>query len=51
MYTPDYKISNKILKSIGIIEAAREVILNAPMLPYYEKKFREEAIVRTVNLI
>ena len=34
---------------IGIIEAAREVILNAPLLPAYEKKFREEAIVRTVH--
>lgn len=49
MYSPTYTITNKILKGIGIIEAAREVILNAPMLPAYEKKFREEAIVRTVH--
>src|SRR3990172_12148665 len=49
MYSPKYSITNKILKSIGVIEAAKEVILNAPLVPAYEKKFREEAIVRTVH--
>lgn len=49
MYSPKYSISNKILKYIGGIEASREVILHAPLLPAYEKKFREEAIVRTVH--
>src|SRR3990167_4380135 len=49
MYTPKYSITNKILKIIGIVEAAREVIINAPLVPAYEKKFREEAIVRTVH--
>lgn len=49
MYSPKFTISNKILKNIGIIEAAREVIINAPLVPAYEKKFREEAIIRTVH--
>lgn len=49
MYTPTYTITNKILKNIGIIEASREVIDKAPLLPYYEKKFQQEAIVRTVH--
>ena len=49
MFSPKYSISNKILNNIGTIEAAREVIVHAPMLPAYEKKFREEAIVRTVH--
>src|SRR3989344_7454865 len=49
MYSPKFAITNKILKNIGIIEAAREVIINAPLVPAYEKKFREEAIVRTVH--
>ncbi|MCL4338070.1 Fic family protein [Patescibacteria group bacterium] len=49
MYSPQFSISNKILKNIGIIEAAREVIVNAPLVPAYEKKFREEAIIRTVH--
>ncbi len=49
MYSPKFSITNKILKNIGIVEAAREVIVNSPMVPAYEKKFREEAIVRTVH--
>lgn len=49
MYNPKFSITNKILKNIGVIEGAREVIVNAPMVPAYEKKFREEAIVRTVH--
>lgn len=49
MYSPKFTISNQILKNIGTVEGAREVILNAPLLPAYEKKFREEAIIRTVH--
>lgn len=49
MYTPNFTISNKILKHIGIIESAREVIENAPLVPAWEAKFREEALVRTVH--
>lgn len=49
MFTPTYIISNKILKHIGIIEAAKEVIENAPLVPAWEAKFREEAIIRTVH--
>ena len=47
MYSPTFSINNKILKNIGGIEAAREIIENAPLLPYWEKKFQEEAAVRT----
>jgi len=49
MYTPNYTITNKILKSMGIIEAAKEVIENAPLVPAWEARFREDAIVRTVH--
>jgi Fic family protein len=49
MYSPKYLISNKILKNIGSIEASKEVIDNAPLLPYFEKEFREDALVRTVH--
>lgn len=49
MYLPKFTISNKILKNIGIIEASKEVIDHAPLLPYYEKQFREDALVRTVH--
>ncbi|MEK7517975.1 MAG: Fic family protein, partial [Patescibacteria group bacterium] len=49
MYSPKFTITNKILKNIGIIEACREVIDHAPLLPYYEKKFRDEALTRSVH--
>lgn len=49
MYIPKFTITNKILKNIGIIEAAKEVIDHAPLLPYYEKEFRKDALVRTVH--
>lgn len=49
MYTPTFSITNKILKHIGVIEASKEVIENAPLVPAWEAKFREEAIVRTVH--
>jgi Fic family protein len=49
MYKPKFQISNAILKYVGIIEAAKEVIDHAPLLPYYEKKFRDEAMVRSVH--
>ena len=49
MYFPKYTITNKILKNIGIIEACKEVIDHAPLLPYYEKQFRDDALARTVH--
>lgn len=49
MYQSKFAITNKILKNIGIIEASREVIDHAPLLPYYEKQFRDNALVRTVH--
>lgn len=49
MFTPQFTITNKVLKYMGIIEAAKEVIENAPLVPAWESKFREDAMVRTVH--
>ncbi|MEK7617040.1 MAG: Fic family protein [Patescibacteria group bacterium] len=49
MFIPKYTITNKILKDIGVVEAAREVIMNAPLVPAWEAKFRKEAMERTVH--
>ena len=49
MYSPKFIINSKILKQIGRIEAAKEVIESAPLVPAYEAKFRQEAIIRTVH--
>ncbi|MEI6532354.1 MAG: Fic family protein [Candidatus Roizmanbacteria bacterium] len=48
MFSPVYTITNKILLHISRIEAAEEVIKHAPILPLWEKQFREEAVVRAV---
>lgn len=49
MFIPKYTITNKILKDIGIVEAAREVIMHAPLIPAWEAKFRKEAMERTIH--
>jgi len=49
MFTPSYTITNKILNSIAKIEASEEVIKNSPLLPLWEKQFKEDAIVRAVH--
>lgn len=49
MYSPKFTISNQVLKHISLIEACREVVENAPLIPAYERKFQEEAMARTVH--
>lgn len=49
MYTPKFSITHKILKNIGVIEGAKEVIENAPLVPAWEAKFREEAKLKMVH--
>lgn len=49
MYSPRYIISNKILKNIGQVEASKEVIENAPLVPSYEKQFQNDAIAKTIH--
>lgn len=49
MFIPNYKITNSILKNVGRVDAAREIILNSPLVPVWEAKFRKEAMERTVH--
>lgn len=49
MFTPKFNITNQILKNIGTIEACREVITHAPLLPYYEREFQKDALIRSVH--
>ena len=49
MYTPKFTINNEILRNIGSIEACREVIDNAPLVPAWEKQFQQEALERTIH--
>ena len=49
MYKPTFTITNNILRFISNIETSKEIIENAPLVPAYEVKFRQEAIIRTVH--
>lgn len=49
MFEPTFTITNKILTDISRIEAVEEVIRHAPLLPLWEKQFKEDAIIRTVH--
>lgn len=49
MYSPKFTITNKILQNIGVIEACREVVNNAPLIPSYEKQFQQEAALATIH--
>lgn len=49
MYVPKYTINTDILKQIGLVEAAREVIENAPLVPAWEAKFRDDALLRAAH--
>lgn len=49
MYSPKHVISNKILKNIGAIEASKEIIENAPLVPSFEKQFQTDAALRTIH--
>lgn len=47
MFTPVFNITNKTLNNIAKIEAAEEVIKHSPLLPLWEKQFKEDAIIRS----
>ncbi len=49
MYQPKYIITNRILKNIGQIEASKEVIENAPLVPTYEKQFQNDAFAKAIH--
>ncbi|MCA9390531.1 Fic family protein [candidate division WWE3 bacterium] len=49
MIEPNYSISHRILKHISQIEAAKEVIENAPLVPFWERQFREEKALRQIH--
>lgn len=48
MFAPTFTITNKILQNIAKIEATEEVIKHSPLLPLWEKQFKDDAVVRSV---
>lgn len=49
MFSPKYTITNAILRYITQIETAKEIVENSPLVPYWERQFREEKALRQVH--
>jgi len=49
MYKPNFKYTNKMVQLLTRISAAREVILNSPLIPRWEVDLRREAIIRNAH--
>lgn len=49
MYKPTFKITSRIVNHIAEISAAREIILNAPILPQWEVKLRKEVSLKMAH--
>lgn len=48
-YAPKFSITSDILSSVGRIDAAREVINSAPLIPAWERRFRSEARTKIIH--
>jgi len=49
VFKPRFRYTNKIVRLLTRISAAREVILNSPLIPRWEVALRREAIIRSVH--
>ena len=48
-YSPKYSITNQVLKNVGLIDSAREVITHAPLVPAWERDFRTQARAKIIH--
>ena len=49
IYEPRYIITHNMLRYVGEIEASREVVTHAALVPAWEAQFRQDALSRTVH--
>ena len=49
MFKPNFKYTHEIVNLLSKISAAREVILNSPLIPRWEIALRREAIIRSAH--
>lgn len=49
MFDPKFSITNNLLTYISRIESAKALIDNAPLVPAWEAKFRDDALSRTIH--
>ena len=48
-YIPKYSITNQILKNVGLIDSAREVITHAPLVPAWERQFQTQVRAKIIH--
>lgn len=48
-YEPRYIITHDMLRYVGEVEAAREVVNHAALVPAWEAQFRQDALSRTIH--
>jgi Fic family protein len=49
MFKPKFKYTNKIVKLLTRISAAKEIILNSPLIPKWNVTLRQEAIIHSAH--
>jgi len=49
MFKPKFKYTNKTVKLLTRISAARETILNSPLIPKWNVALRQEAIIHSAH--
>jgi len=49
VFKPNFRITNKMINYLTDIAAARELVINAPLLPQWEVKLRREAIIKMAH--
>ena len=49
MYKPNFRYTNKIVKLLTQVSAAREIVFNSPLVPKWEISLRKEAIMKSTH--
>ena len=49
MFTPNFTYTHKIVKNLVDIASAREIILNAYLVPKWEISLRRDALIRAAH--
>jgi Fic family protein len=49
IFKPNFQYTNRIVNCLSRIAAAREVILNSPLIPRWEVSLRKEALIRSAH--
>jgi Fic family protein len=49
MFKPNFHYTDRIIKNLTLIAAAREIILNAPLVPKWEVSLRRDALIKSAH--